>query len=344
MSLSIVCGDIAKVRADAIVNAANPRLAPGGGVCGAIFSGAGFERMREACREIGGCPVGGAVVTPAFNLPARFVIHAVGPVWRGGDHGEREALRSAYRSAFERAEELAVSSITLPLISTGAHGYPVSGSMELARGEARRFLDAHPDASVLLAVLDRHAFVAGIARFRAVAAYVASWESLDDGLYGAAPEGSFECASLQEPVSSEVVRSSTMAAPIHADSIDEAELFYLLQHLDDSFSQMVLALIDRKGMTDAEVYKRANISRQLFSKLRKDDHYQPSKPTAVALAFALYLTPEETDDLLERAGYTLSHASKFDLIVTYFLEHGCHDVLQLNEVLFAFDQPLVGSV
>lgn len=378
MPFSLLLGDISKVRADALVNAANPRLAPGGGVCGAIFAGAGHEKMLAACRAVGGCPTGDAVATPAFDLPARFVIHAVGPIWRGGSHGEREQLRSAYRSAFERASELACASIALPLISAGAYGYPADESMVLAREEAQRFLDDRPDAMVMLVLHERKVPAEGASRFRDIAAYIDEaqeghrpkgrfaalptfgvpdgWTSAFsegeveprayeaealDGAFGPAPEPSeAPPAFLGAPRAAEQ-GPAEYGAPL---PVSKDELLYLLDHLDASFSQTVLALIDRKGMRDTEVYKRANISRQLFAKLRKDNHYQPSKQTAVALAFALELSSDEADELLARAGFTLSRSSKFDLIVAYFLDHGCYDVFQLNEMLFAFDQPLVGSM
>lgn len=125
MPFSIVRNDIAHVRADVLVNAANERLAAGGGVCGAIFEGAGASRMAAACAQIGHCPTGSAVTTPGFDLPCRWVVHAVGPVWRGGTHGERELLRNCYRSVFAEVARLGATSVAFPLISAGIFGYPV---------------------------------------------------------------------------------------------------------------------------------------------------------------------------------------------------------------------------
>ena len=126
--------------------------------------------------------------------------------------------------------------------------------------------------------------------------------------------------------------------PPAADALEER-----LAHLDASFSQALLALIDERGLTDAEVYHRANLSRQLFSKIRSRADYRPSKPTAVALAMALGLTLPETRELLARAGLALSRSSEFDVIVEFYLSRGVHDVMTVNEALFAFDQPLLGS-
>lgn len=372
MPLTIVRNDIARVRADALVNAANSHLVAGGGVCGAIFDGAGRAEMEAACRSIGRCETGDAVVTPAFGLHARYVIHAVGPVWAGGGRGEEALLASAYRSVFARAEELGVGSVALPLISAGIFGYPVTASMQLATAAAQTFLAENPDVVVTLVVYDRAAFAESLRRFSDVASYVddaevsqdrddrlralSSLEAMDFLAAGAeAPDETGQARAASRPAEPSgrpsppahrpaATESRPAPAPRPSSPVDEQDLLPLLENLDASFSQTVLALIDERGLTDAEVYKRANLSRQLFSKLRRDAGYRPTKQTAVALAMALGLDLDETSRLLARAGFALSHASRFDIIVEYFLAHGCHDVFQLNEMLFAFDQPLVGSL
>jgi O-acetyl-ADP-ribose deacetylase len=129
--LEALQGDITRERVDAIVNAANPALAAGGGVCGAIFAAAG-PGLDEACAALGGCATGDAKATAGFALPARWIIHAVGPVWQGGDHGEPEALASAYRRSLEVADGLGAASIAFPAISTGIYGYPLEGATDVA--------------------------------------------------------------------------------------------------------------------------------------------------------------------------------------------------------------------
>lgn len=336
MPFGIIRDDIAHVRADVLVNAANERLVAGGGVCGAIFAGAGHERMSAACREIGSCPTGGAVTTPGFDLPCRWVVHAVGPIWRGGAHGERDQLHACYRSVFAEVERLGAASVAFPLISAGIFGYPVREALDVARDEAAAFLGRRPDAEVTLVVFssdvvaacvpdadDLRAFIGD--EYVAASPFAHGRDRMSD-LRASLPDGDFP------------VLAAPAAAALASDDLADR-----LAHLDASFSQALLALIDERGLTDAQVYRRANISRQLFSKIRSHADYRPTKPTAVALAMALGLTLPETQELLAHAGLTLSRSSRFDVIVEFYLSRGVHDVMTVNEALFAYDQPLLGS-
>lgn len=380
MPFSIVRNDIARVHADVLVNAANTRLAEGGGVCGALFAAAGREQMRAACDAIGGCPTGSAVVTPAFNLPARWCVHAVGPIWRGGRHGEEAALRSCYQSMFARVAELGARSVAYPLISAGIYGYPAGAALAVARDETRAFLAERDDIEVTLVVFDRSTVRLGSALEQEIREYIddeyvaqsphvrrrgaelereARWAAGAAAPAAAKPEAedaestarkvdffasSFAGDDAEESVPDGVVfRACSAAAPAPAAGAASTELDDLLEHLDAGFSETLFALIDQRGLADAEVYHRANLSRQLFSKIRSNPAYRPTKPTAVALAMALELDVPATQDLLSRAGLTLSRTSKFDVIVRFFLERGIYDIYQLNEALFAYDQPLVGS-
>ena len=338
MPFSIVRNDIARVRADVLVNAANERLAAGGGVCGAIFSGAGASRMAAACAQIGRCPTGSAVVTPGFDLPCRWVVHAVGPIWRGGSHGERELLQSCYRSVFAEVARLGATSVAFPLISAGIFGYPVREALDVARAEASAFLDGHPDVEVTLVVFTRDVVAQGVALLGELREYV------DDAYVDNSPHLYDRSAELRELCVPEAYPTAAPEpAPTPSGPAAPDELAERLAHLDASFSEALLALIDERGLTDAQVYRRANLSRQLFSKIRSKSDYRPSKPTAVALALALDLTLPQTQELLAHAGLTLSRSSKFDVIVEFYLARGVHDVMTVNEALFAFDQPLLGS-
>ena len=338
MPFSIVRNDIARVHADVLVNAANERLAAGGGVCGAIFAGAGASRMAAACSQIGRCPTGSAATTPGFDLPCRWVVHAVGPIWRGGSHGERELLQSCYRSVFAEVARLGAASVAFPLISAGIFGYPVQEALDVARTEASAFLDDHPDVEVTLVVFTRDVVAQGVALLGELR------ECVDDAYVDGSPHLYDRSAELRELCAPEAYPTAAPApAPTPSAPAAPDELAERLAHLDASFSEALLALIDERGLTDAQVYRRANLSRQLFSKIRSKPDYRPSKPTAVALALALGLTLPQTQELLAHAGLTLSRSSKFDVIVEFYLARGVHDVMTVNEALFAFDQPLLGS-
>lgn len=378
MPFSIVRDDISRVHADVLVNAANVRLAPGGGVCGALFSAAGFDEMRAACEAIGGCATGDAVATPAFNLPARWCVHAVGPIWRGGRAHEEELLHRCYRSAFARAVELGARSVAFPLISAGIYGFPVERALAIAREEVAAFLRHRDEVALTLVVFERAVVQMGNALVEQVQEYIDD-EYVDSSSFMRRDTGELEreqqwtedasaplSVEMAEPVAlpeylqeddasiaaprpfvASNIRMPGAAmpgAPSRAGATLDAEIAQLVATLDAPFSTTLLALIDARGMTDAEVYHRANISRQLFSKIRGNESYRPSKQTVVALAIALELDMSATQDLLARAGFTLSKSSKFDVIVRFFIERGIYDLFQLNEVLFAYDLPLVGSV
>lgn len=342
MPFEIIRADITAIEADAIVNAANSSLAPGGGVCGAIFAAAGYERLDRACRAIGHCDVGQAVLTKGFGLPAKYVIHAVGPIWQGGDHHEEALLRSCYRASLLLARKKGCRSVAFPLISSGAFGYPKTEAMRVAVGAISEFLLEH-DMRVLLAVFDRSAALLSEKLMGRIQAYIddryADSRTFSRRLSESVCEAR-QLAEQQRPFL-EAAPPPPMAAPAPCAGAGKRSLKDLVSRLDESFSKMLLRLIDEKGMTDVEVYKRANIDRKLFSKLRREG-YSPSKQTAIALAIALRLNLDETKDLLGRAGYALSHSSRFDIIIEYFIEEGAYDIYEINEALFAFDQKLLG--
>lgn len=155
MRISIEVLDITAAEVDAVVNAANDGLWAGGGVCGAIFRAAGMEELTRACRKIGGCPTGSAVITPGFALPARFVIHAVGPIYQDGNHGEADKLYNCYKKSMELAVENGCKTIAFPLISSGIYGYPKEGAWERALAAVMDFQRKCASApEVVFCVLD----------------------------------------------------------------------------------------------------------------------------------------------------------------------------------------------
>jgi hypothetical protein len=194
--------------------------------------------------------------------------------------------------------------------------------------------DGH-DLAVYLAVFDKAAFAASQALLGEVDSYI------DEHYVDAHQKPRRDLLDV-EKMALGIAPTAPVAMAAHAD-MAAPDLDHLVQHLDEPFSDTLLRLIDAKGKTDVEVYKRANLDRKLFSKIRTGKGYTPKKPTILALAVALELTLAETDDLLERAGYALSHASKFDVIVEYFITKGNYNIYEINEVLFQYDQPLLGG-
>ena len=329
MPLEIVRNDITKMAVDAIVNAAKESLLGGGGVDGCIHRAAGPELLQE-CRTLGDCRTGEAKITGAYRLPCRYIIHTVGPVWNGGKYGEREQLASCYRTSLALAKEHGCETVAFPLISSGIFGYPKDQALRVAVDTISEFL-AENDMTVYLVIFSRAAYQIGNKLFTDIAAYI------DDHYVDAHTDFRRERMRRMGLVESRML-TAYEDAPMAAGGLDEA-----LAHLDAGFSETLLKLIDRSGKKDAEVYKKANVDRKLFSKIRNNPDYKPSKPTAVAFAIALELSLPETRDLIARAGYALSPSSKFDVIIEYFIMHRDYDIFKINEALFAFDQSLLGA-
>ena len=330
MPLEIVRNDITKMSVDAIVNAANETLLGGGGVDGCIHRAAGPELLAE-CRTLGGCKTGDAKITKAYRLPCQYVIHTVGPVWNGGSHGEWELLVSCYRTSLALAKEHGCETVAFPLISSGIFGYPKDQALRVAVDTIGEFL-LHNDMTVYIVIFSRTAYQISSKLFADIAEYV------DDHYVDAHTDSQRERLRRRSVLESRTLSADATAAPMAVGGLDS-----LLAHLDAGFSETLLKLIDRSGKKDAEVYKKANVDRKLFSKIRNNPDYKPSKPTAVAFAIALELSLPETRDLIARAGYALSPSSKFDVIIEYFIMQRDYDIFKINEALFAFDQSLLGA-
>lgn len=333
MPFEIVRNDITKMNVDAIVNAANTALQMGGGVCGAIFKAAGILELQRECDEIGKCPTGQAVITKGYKLPSKHIIHTVGPVWRGGESGEAALLHSCYINSFKLAKENNCVSIAFPLISSGIYGYPKKAALQIATSAICDFLSEN-EMNVYLAVFDKTAFSLSEELLGAVLPFIDE-HYVDTHTVHRRQLLDVELTTLEEAMYEPY--------PIHRKLMELGGLDDIVGNLDESFSQTLFRLIDAKDKTDVEVYKRANIDRKLFSKIRSNKAYMPSKKTALAFAIALELNINETEDLLERAGYTLSHSQKFDVIIEYFITKGIYNIFEINEALFYFDQPLLGA-
>jgi len=322
MPLRIIRADITRLDVDAIVNAANSSMLGGGGVDGAIHQAAG-PRLLQECRGLGGCHVGQAKMTAGYDLPARHVIHTVGPVWHGGSHDEARLLAACYTSSLQLAAASGLHTVAFPLISAGIYGYPRRQALDVAVGAIDAFLQQHDDMEVTLALYDSTDILPPELR-KAIDRLLAQDEPSDDA--GLVQLNRIRCkaGSMARP-----------AADIPAPDFDA--------QLDESFSQMVLRKIDETGMTDSECYRRANIDRRLFSKIRSRADYRPSKTTAVALAVALRLDGAQTAELLAKAGLALSRSNRADIIVSWFIAQGDYDINRINKVLYSYDQPLLGA-
>ena len=387
MALQIIRNDIINVEADAIVNTANPKVAVGPGVDQAIYTAAGWDRLLEARRAIGPMEPGEVAATPAYDLRAKYIIHAIGPAWRGGGYGERETVAECYSRSLSLAQELKCESIAFPLMATGTYGFPKDEALNIAMREISGFL-LHNDMEVMLVVYDKESFEVSGKLFSDIKTFIeeedvieapkrrrslGSWR--DEKLFynrdlrrgipgnrilkkseaeeakGFFPAEEPEYSTVEEPDFFEEMEyldtivpeagayGDSMMAPAHpvGSSLDERII-----HMDKTFQQYLFMLIDRKGLTDPEVYRRANIDRKHFSKIRSDINYSPSRKTAMALAIALELSMDEAVDLIGRAGMAFSPASMFDQIIRYCIESGNYDIFEINNILFKYDQPTLG--
>lgn len=333
MPLKIVRNDITAMEVDAIVNAANESLLGGGGVDGAIHRAAGPNLLAE-CKTLGGCPTGKAKITKGYNLPAKYVIHTVGPIYEDGTRGEKALLTSCYRESLALAKEYECQTVAFPLISSGVYGYPKDRALKVAMDTIGQFL-LENDMTVYLVIFDKASFIISEKLFADIAQYI------DDRYANEHTDSQWERS--RRIAQAKAFQPTIMEECCGGNAPCPSDLEAMLTQIDESFSQMLLRKIDEKGMTDSQCYKKANIDRKLFSKIRGDIHYKPSKPTALAFAIALELSLEETKDLLQKAGFALSHSNKFDLIIEYFIRHQNYNVFEINEALFAFDQNLLGG-
>lgn len=344
MPIQIIRDDITKLKCDVIVNAANSTLLGGGGVDGAIHRAAGRGLLLE-CMKLGGCKTGQAKLTGAYKLPCRYVIHTVGPKWKGGQSGEKELLESCYRESLKLAMIHECKTVAFPLISSGVYGYPKEQALKVAIDAITSFLLEH-EMLVYLVVFDKSAFQISEKLFSDIASYIDDKYVDSHFIFKRSREDAYgESTVLAETqILSDDRNICDVQAPC-CPSIAMPKSVALedaVSQIDESFSQMLLRKIDEKGMTDAQCYKKANVDRKLFSKIRGDIHYRPSKTTAIAFAIALELSLEETKDMLMKAGFALSHSNKFDIIIEYFINNENYNVFEINEALFAFDQSLLG--
>ncbi len=345
MPLKIVRQDITKMKVDAIVNTTNEDMVCHSGVDLDIHTAAG-PRLDAECEKKRPLGLGTAKITGAYNLDAKYVIHTVSPVWQGGLAGENTVLKSCYIESLKLAVANGCESVAFPLISAGAYGYPKDRVLKFAVQVITEFLFEH-ELNVYLCVYERNSYEFSRKLFAEISELINDDHS-EDQLSECIAE--YECCEAASFTNEKRKRESTVAAPKLCASMPapqsnakDKSLEEYMKSMDKSFAYKLFDLIDSKGMTDVECYKKANVDKKTFSKIKcNSDTYRPSKQTAVAFAIALELTLDETQDLLASAGLTLSGSFVFDKIIRYFLQKGVYDVFEINEALFEFDQVLLG--
>ena len=335
MPFKIIRNDLTKVKADIIVNTANPKPRAMSGTDQAVYDAAGFDLLLQERIKVGDILPGEVAVTPAFNLKAKHIVHTVGPVWLGGEFAEEETLHSCYSKSLQKAVELKCKSIAFPLISTGIYGFPKDRALHIAINAISEFL-LQNELDVSLVVFDKESFQISSKLFQNIQSfidehYVAKQKEIEytprgtNRIFANQIPDDFEC---RFPILGDIKANKSLD-----DFLEEAE--------EETFQEKLFQLIDERNLTDVQVYKKANISRKLFSKIRCNVDFQPNKKTALSLAIALELTLEETEDLLDRAGVTLSSSKKFDLIIKYFILNKSYDLFEINTALFEYNCPLL---
>ena len=338
MPYQIVRNDITQMKVDAIVNPTDRVCTGLGGTDGRIHTVAGPE-LRKACDALPFLEEGQVAVTDGFRLPCKYVIHTVGPVWNGGDQGERRTLKNCYRNALHAALERNCETIAFPLIASGTFGYPKDKVLRVALEAISSFLMRH-DMLVYIVVYDKKAYELSKKLQKEVDAFIdehyIAYHSKRYNPY----TYTYEPTEAPSAVITPIVKQETVTVqPVTVPNLDA-----MLSDMDETFSTMLLRLIDESGMTDVECYKKANIDKKLFSKIRSNRDYRPTKPTVIAFAVALRLSLDETKKLLEKAGLALNRNNKFDVIVEYFISAHMYNAFEINEVLYQYDQKLLGNV
>ena len=350
MPFKIVRNDITKMQVDAIVNTANMEPTYSTGVDKAVYMAAGAEALLAERKKIGHMDEGNVAITPGFELPAKHIIHAVSPRYIDGDSGEEVKLRSCYKKSLYLAYENKCESIAFPLISTGNFGYPKEEAMRIAVDEINSFLLKN-NMLVYLVVFDTKSTELGLKLSPALEAYidhnyVCEQREIEygDRYFGSVKNNEPEYDAYKQcrrKVEKQVFRMEApkMQAPIYSASVydfleeNESALNERMEHMSDTFQEYLLYLIQIKGMTNAEVYKRSIITKQLFSKINKNPQYHPDKGTAMRLCIGAKLNLDETKDLLARAGYALSPCDKRDIIFSFFIENKVFDMIEIDIAL-----------
>lgn len=356
MPFKIIRNDITKVKADAIVNTANPKPVYGGGTDTAIYQAAGVEQLLVERQKIGEIARGNVAVTPAFDLQAKYIIHTVGPKWIDGENGEFTTLENCYKNSLDKAVELGCKSIAFPLISTGVYGFPKDKALQIAVSVFSRFLMEY-EMQITLVVFDKTAFQLSSNLVGEVDAYIDSHyvkkkyaSEYSNRVSSASRRRMYhEVEELSEEEELEVRASYKLLEPMESctfksgDPEESLSLDEALENMGATFHDKLFELIDMIGIDNKDVYKRANLDRKHFSKIQCDPNYHPKKKTVMALCIALQLDLEQSKDLMARADWAFSPSSKVDLIVQKAIVDKQYDIYQLNMVLFKYTNEILGN-
>lgn len=347
MPFQIIRSDITKVKAEAIVNTANPEVMVGPGVDTAIYNAAGRDWLLSERTKIGKLPIGEVAVTPAGNLNAKFIFHESGPSWYDGNHHEAELLRQCYDKCLNLALEYKCESIAFPLLASGFYGFPKDISLRIAIDAFRSFLSKH-ELEIYLVVYDNQAVRLSETMFDGVRSFVERNYTAIEPLMCLAPrvnasESPDLCPSafldedeLDDEIGSAPINASegrpklleaasSKSLDAYVNRIENQEVF--------TFGEYLQQLINKKGMTNKEVYFESNLTKQYFSKLINNKVGNPAKEKLLCIAVALKLNIDETKDFLLHAGYAISPYSRIDLTFEYYIENGIYDVYEISFAL-----------
>ena len=342
MPLQIIRQDITKMRVDAIVNTTNEEMIGYSGVDLAIHTIAGAELDAE-CAKLAPLGLGQAKLSGAYDLPCKYVIHTSGPVWRGGLLGESIILRSCYIESLKLAVKSGCRSVAFPLISSGVYGYPKDQVLKFAIQTITEFLFDH-ELTVYLCVFDKESYSFSQKLFSDIQEFINDEyvDEHDEDFYDNYDD-SIDEMPMAKCIQAPMCADALIPRKRETSSAASKSLREYMKQMDRSFQEMLFDLIDESGMTDVECYKKANVDKRTFSKIKSNKDYKPSKQTVIAFAISLQLDMDTTQELLATAGFTLSRSKVFDKIIRYFIHNGNYDIFEINEALFEFDQVLLGS-
>lgn len=339
MAFHIIRNDIVKMKVDAIVNSANPKPTYAYGTDLAIYKAAGAEALLKERLAIGEILPGTAAVTSAGNLQAKYIIHTVGPSWIDGSHGEFDVLRACYANVLEAAERLKCRSIAFPLIATGVYGFPKDQALKIAMSAIQSYLIRH-EMDVYLVVFDENAFVLSGKVFDRIQAYV------DANYVADAYSDEYRIPEGEEEPDMDTLRLEALrkldskAKPLRVSRRQsvkgrpKTEDWNVLFDVDEkTFQEKLFEYIDRSGLKSSDIYRPIEMSRQQYSKILCNKHYQPKKNTALLLCIVLKLSLAEAEDLLSRAGLAFNPSSKQDVIVKACLLQKQYDISFIDAVM-----------